>query len=249
MTQPRPAPHADPAPHANLNPRERLFVALDLPSVGEAERLVSRLGDTVSHYKIGYRLGYAGGLAFGRELIQAGKTVFFDLKLHDIDNTVREGVESIAASGAHYLTVHAYPQTMRAAVAGKAGSSLKILAVTILTSWNDLDCAEAGYAGTVSTLVPQRARQAAAIGIDGIVCSAQETAALRAGGLPAHIELVTPGIRPAGAAAGDQKRVVTPADAIAGGASRLVVGRPITGAADPAGAANDILTEIAAAWR
>lgn len=233
----------------NLDPREKLFVALDLPSVGDAERLVARLGETVTHYKIGYRLGYAGGLAFGRDLIAAGKTVFFDLKLHDIDNTVREGVETIAASGAHYLTVHAYPQTMRAAVAGRAGSDLKILAVTILTSWNDLDCAEAGYAGTVPILVANRARQAVALGIDGIVCSAEEAGGLRASGVPASVELVTPGIRPAGSAAGDQKRVVTPGAAIAGGADRLVVGRPITGAPDPAEAANAILMEIAAASR
>lgn len=234
-------------PH--LDPRERLFVALDLPSVADAERLVAQLGDAVTHYKIGYRLGYAGGLAFGRELIAAGKTVFFDLKLHDIDNTVREGVESIAASGAHYLTVHAYPQTMRAAVAGRGGSGLKVLAVTILTSWNDLDCAEAGYAGTVPELVANRARQAAAIGIDGIVCSAEEAGSLRGSGLPAAVELVTPGIRPAGSAAGDQKRVVTPGAAIAAGSDRLVVGRPITAAADPAAAANAILMEIAAALR
>ncbi|MCZ8313653.1 orotidine-5'-phosphate decarboxylase [Phreatobacter sp.] len=228
----------------NLDPRQRLFVALDLSSLGEAERLVDRLGDTVTHYKIGYRLGYADGLAFGRELAAAGKTVFFDLKLHDIDNTVREGVESVARMGAHYLTVHAYPQTMKAAVAGRAGTGLKILAVTILTSWNDLDCAEAGYSGTVSTLVPMKARQAAAIGIDGIVCSAQETAQLRAVGIPPAIEFVTPGIRPSGSASGDQKRIVTPADAIRGGADRLVVGRPITAAADPVEAARGILIEI-----
>jgi orotidine-5'-phosphate decarboxylase len=231
----------------NLDPRHKLFVALDLASLDEAERLVTKLGDTVTHYKIGYRLGYADGLGFGRALAAAGKTIFFDLKLHDIDNTVREGVESIARTGAHYLTVHAYPQTMRAAVAGRAGSSLKILAVTILTSWTDLDCAEAGYAGTVSTLVPMKAMQAAALGIDGIVCSAQETALLRASGLPEAVELVTPGIRPAGAAIGDQKRVVTPLDAIKGGADRLVVGRPITGAADPVEAAHAILNEISAA--
>jgi orotidine-5'-phosphate decarboxylase len=234
-------------PTANFDPREKLFVALDLPGVQEAERLVATLGDTVTHYKIGYRLGYAGGLAFGRELAASGKIVFFDLKLHDIDNTVREGVASIVETGAHYLTVHAYPQTVRAAVAGREGSSLKILAVTILTSWNDVDCAEAGYAGTVATLVPAKAQQAVALGVHGIVCSAMETQALRASGIREHIDLVTPGIRPAGAAAGDQKRVVTPRDAILGGASRLVVGRPITGAADPVAVANEILNDIAAA--
>lgn len=229
--------------------RPKLFVALDLPSLGEAERLVSLLGDTVTHYKIGYRLGYSDGIAFGRELAASGKTIFFDLKLHDIDNTVREGVESIVRTGAQYLTVHAYPQTMRAAVQGRAGSALKILAVTILTSWNDLDCAEAGYAGTVATLVPAKAQQAAAIGVDGIVCSAHETANLRAIGIPPRVELVTPGIRPAGADAGDQKRIVTPADAMRGGADRLVVGRPITAAADPLAAARAILNEIDGALR
>ncbi len=229
---------------APIDPRSKLFVALDLPSLGDAERLVSLLGDTVTHYKIGYRLGYSDGIAFGRELAASGKTIFFDLKLHDIDNTVREGVESIVRTGAHYLTVHAYPQTMRAAVQGRAGSALKILAVTILTSWNDLDCAEAGYAGTVATLVPAKAQQAAAIGVDGIVCSAHETANLRAIGIPSRVELVTPGIRPAGADAGDQKRIVTPFDAIRGGADRLVVGRPITAASDPVHAARGILNEI-----
>ncbi|KAF0133309.1 MAG: orotidine-5'-phosphate decarboxylase [Xanthobacteraceae bacterium] len=234
---------------ATSDARHKLFVALDLPSLGEAERLVSLLGDTVTHYKIGYRLGYSDGIAFGRELAASGKTIFFDLKLHDIDNTVREGVESIVRTGAQYLTVHAYPQTMRAAVQGRSGSALKILAVTILTSWNDLDCAEAGYAGTVATLVPAKAQQAAAIGVDGIVCSAHETANLRAIGIPPRVELVTPGIRPAGADAGDQKRIVTPADAIRGGADRLVVGRPITAATDPLAAARAILNEINGAMR
>lgn len=236
-------------PSAAADPRDKLFVALDLPSLGEAERLVSLLGDTVTHYKIGYRLGYSDGIGFGRELAASGKTIFFDLKLHDIDNTVREGVEAIARTGAHYLTVHAYPQTMRAAVQGRGGSGLKILAVTILTSWNDVDCAEAGYAGTVATLVPAKAQQAAAIGIDGIVCSAQETANLRAIGIPKKVELVTPGIRPAGADGGDQKRVVTPEDAIRGGADRLVVGRPITAAPDPAAAAREIVNAIDGALR
>ena len=234
---------------APTDARSKLFVALDLSSLGEAERLVSLLGDTVTHYKIGYRLGYSDGIAFGRELAASGKTIFFDLKLHDIDNTVREGVESIVRTGAQYLTVHAYPQTMRAAVQGRAGSALKILAVTILTSWNDLDCAEAGYAGTVATLVPAKAQQAASIGVDGIVCSAHETANLRAIGIPPRVELVTPGIRPAGADAGDQKRIVTPGDAIRGGADRLVVGRPITAAADPLAAARANLNEIDGALR
>jgi len=233
------------SPVTTTDARGKLFVALDLPSLGEAERLVSLLGDTVTHYKIGYRLGYSDGIAFGRELAASGKTIFFDLKLHDIDNTVREGVESIVRTGAHYLTVHAYPQTMRAAVQGRAGSALKILAVTILTSWNDADCAEAGYAGTVATLVPAKAQQAAAIGVDGIVCSAHETANLRAIGIPPRVELVTPGIRPAGADAGDQKRIATPAQAISDGADHIVVGRPVWQAKDPRAAAAAIVAELA----
>ena len=229
---------------ARIEARDRLIVPLDLPGVAEAEAMVERLGDSVTFYKIGYQLAYAGGLPLIGRLAGAGKKVFADLKLHDIGNTVARGVESVARLGATFLTVHAYPQTMRAAVQGRAGSALKILAVTILTSWNDLDCAEAGYAGTVATLVPAKAQQAAAIGVDGIVCSAHETANLRAIGIPSRVELVTPGIRPAGADAGDQKRIVTPFDAIRGGADRLVVGRPITAASDPVHAARGILNEI-----
>lgn len=226
------------------DPRSRLFVALDIASVEEAGLLVERLGRAVTHYKIGYQLAYAGGLAFGQSLVRAGKTVFFDLKLHDIDNTVRHGVQSIVATGAHFLTIHAYPQTMRAAVEARAKAPLKLLAVTVLTSWNDVDCAEAGYAGSVRTLVAAKARQAAALGIDGIVSSAEECRLIREAGVPETVELVTPGIRPAGEATGDQKRVVTPTEAIRGGATRLVVGRAITAAGDPVHAAHGVLSEI-----
>src|SRR5687767_2568418 len=127
-----------------LTPRDRLIVALDLASLAEAERLVERLGDAVSFYKIGYQLAYAGGLSLAPRLAASGKKVFLDLKLHDIGNTVTEGVRSAATLGAAFLTVHAYPQTMRAAVAGSAGSSLTILAVTVLTSYDDADATEAG---------------------------------------------------------------------------------------------------------
>src|ERR671913_420028 len=126
--------------------RDRLIVALDLPLVGEARRVVAAIGDAASFYKIGYQLAYAGGLPFAEELIGAGKKVFLDLKLHDIANTVEEGVRSVARLGATFLTVHAYPQTMRAALAGRAGSPLKILAVTVLTSYDDQDLEDAGYA-------------------------------------------------------------------------------------------------------
>ncbi len=226
--------------------RDRLIVALDLPSTEAARGLISKLGDAVSFYKIGYQLGFAGGLEFARELIGQGKQVFVDLKLHDIGNTVEKGVESIAKIGATFLTVHAYPQTMKAAVAGKGGSKLKILAVTVLTSYDDKDLRDAGYGSPVSELVKRRAEQARDIGIDGLVCSPEEAAALR-GVAGDKMVLVTPGIRPAGAAAGDQKRIMTPAKAIGAGADYLVVGRPITEAADPKAAARSIVEEIAQA--
>ena len=225
-------------------PRDRLIVALDLASVAEAETLVERLGEGIRFYKIGYRLGYAGGLAFAERLVTAGKKVFLDLKLHDIGNTVGEGVQSIAALGATFLTVHAYPQTMRAAVAGKGASGLKLLGVTVLTSYDDGDAAEAGYAKSVADLVAMRSAQARDIGLDGIVCAATEAARVRAIVGPDRL-IVTPGIRPATAAAGDQKRVVTPAAAIRAGADYLVVGRPITAADDPRRAAAGIVDEIA----
>lgn len=229
-----------------MDAKDRLIVALDLASVEAARALVARCGDAVSFYKIGYQLGFAGGLPFAKELIGAGKKVFLDFKLHDIGNTVEKGVESIAKLGAQFLTVHAYPQTMKAAVAGRQGSSLRVLAVTVLTSYDDNDLEAAGYRLGVGDLVALRARQAAEAGIDGLVCSAEEAASLRKIVGP-KIALVTPGIRPAGAAAGDQKRVMTPAKAIAAGADYLVVGRPITEAANPKAAAQAIVAEIVSA--
>jgi len=225
-------------------PRERLIVALDLPSVGAAEAMIARLGDTVTFYKIGYQLAFAGGLPLARDLAQAGKQVFLDMKLHDIGNTVARGVESIARLGATFLTIHAYPQTMKAAVDARAGSALKLLAVTVLTSYDDVDLDEAGYALGVDALVADRAKRARDLGLDGIVCSAAETAALRRM-VGDDMVLVTPGIRPAGSAHGDQKRVVAPADAIAAGTDYLVVGRPITAAPDPQAVAAAIIADIA----
>ncbi|WP_246718801.1 orotidine-5'-phosphate decarboxylase [Microvirga terrestris] len=225
--------------------RDRLIIGLDVPSVEEARALVTRIGDAGTFYKIGYQLGYAGGLEFARELIGQGKKVFLDLKLHDIGNTVEEGVRSIARMGMTFLTVHAYPQTMRAAMAGKAGSDLKILAVTVLTSYDDSDLVEAGYAPVpAAELVARRAEQARDIGIDGIVCAATEAQRVRSI-VGRNRLIVTPGIRPAGAEAGDQKRVVTPAEGIRLGANHLVVGRPIVKAADPRSAAEAIVREIA----
>jgi orotidine-5'-phosphate decarboxylase len=229
-----------------MTPRERLIVALDAPSVEAAQALVGRLGDSVSFYKIGMELIYGGdGLALARQLIGEGRQVFIDLKLHDIPNTVERATAQIARLGASFLTVHAYPQTMRAAKAGAAGSGLSLLGVTVLTSADDADLEEAGYAFGAAALVSRRARQAEEIGLAGVVASAAEAAALRAEGR--RITLVCPGVRPAGGDAGDQKRVATPGRAIADGADYLVVGRPITAAADPRAAAEAFVAEIAAA--
>ena len=228
-----------------LEPRDRLIVALDLPSVEEAQALVARLGDAVSFYKIGYQLAYAGGLGYVAALVGAGKRVFLDLKLHDIGHTVAQGVKSVAKSGASFLTVHGYPQTMKAAAEAREGN-LRILAVTVLTSYDDADLAAAGYDFTVADLVAERAAQARDIGVDGVVCSAEEAARIR-GIVGTRLALVTPGIRPAGAEAGDQKRIMTPAAAIAAGADYLVVGRPIVAAKDPKAAAQAIVAEIAQA--
>ena len=229
-----------------LDARERLIVALDVASVREAESLIARLGDAVCFYKIGYQLGFAGGLGFASDLVASGKQLFLDFKLHDIGNTVQKGVESVAELGATFLTVHAFPQTMKAAVAGREGSRLRILGVTVLTSYDDTDLAAAGYDMTVSELAAARAEQARDIGIDGLVCSAEEVARLRdiAG---RGMALVTPGIRPVGSAAGDQKRIMTPARAIEAGADYLVVGRPIVEAHEPRAAAEGIVSEIARA--
>jgi orotidine-5'-phosphate decarboxylase len=205
--------------------------------------MVSRLGESVLFYKIGFQLVFAGGLPFAAGLIAAGKQVFLDLKLHDIGNTVAKGVESVAQLGATFLTVHAYPQTMKAAVEGKRGSRLRILAVTVLTSYDDADLAAAGYEMSVPELAAARAAQARDTGVDGLVCSAEEAASLR-GIVGPGMVLVTPGIRPAGSAGGDQKRIMTPAQAIEAGADYLVVGRPVLEARDPKAAADAIVAEI-----
>ena len=225
-----------------IAPRDRLIVALDLPSVEAAEAMIGKLGDSVTFYKIGYQLAYAGGLPLVSRLAGSGKKVFLDLKMHDIGNTVARGVESVAKLGATFLTVHAYPQTMKAAVEAR-GPNLKILAVTVLTSYDDGDLHAAGYRLNVSDLVEARAQQAQVLGVDGIVSSAEEVGRLHK--IVGHqMSLVTPGIRPAGAASGDQKRIMTPGRAIAAGADYLVVGRPIVEAADPKATAEAIHEEI-----
>jgi orotidine-5'-phosphate decarboxylase len=229
-----------------MQARDRLIVALDLDDLRGAEAMVERLGDAVRFYKIGYQLGFAGGLPLASALARAGKRVFLDMKLHDIGNTVSRGVANVARMGVQFLTIHAYPQTMRAAVEAKAGSDLKLLAVTVLTSYDDGDLAEAGFALGVDALAAKRAAQARSIGVDGLVCSPQEAAALRAAVGPDML-LVTPGIRPEGSGLGDQKRAHTPSHAIAAGADYIVVGRPILQAGDPNAAVETIVAEIAAA--
>jgi orotidine-5'-phosphate decarboxylase len=225
--------------------RDRLIVALDVADARAAQAMVERLGDAVSFYKIGYQLAFAGGLPLADTLVRAGKQVFLDMKLHDIGNSVAGGVESVARLGVAFLTVHAFPQTMRAAIEARRGSALKILAVTVLTSYDDIDLAESGYTMGVDDLVARRAQQAHDLGVDGLVCSPEEAAPLRLVVGP-DMTFVTPGIRPAGAATGDQKRVATPGQAIAAGADYLVVGRPITSASDPKAAALAIVAEIGA---
>jgi orotidine-5'-phosphate decarboxylase len=229
-----------------IPPRDRLIVALDLPTTGDAEAMIARLGESVTFYKIGLQLIFAGGIELAKRLTEEGKQVFLDVKLLDIDNTVAGAVDTIARLGVAFLTVHAYPKAMRAAVAARGSASLKLLGVTVLTSMDEADLTAAGYAGSVSALVGARAADARAAGMDGIVASPAEATAIRAIVGP-HMAVVTPGIRPAGSAAGDQKRIATPASAIRAGADYLVVGRPVTGAPDPKRAADDIVAEIESA--
>jgi orotidine-5'-phosphate decarboxylase len=226
--------------------REKLIVGLDVPTVAEAETAVRDLDGVISFYKIGYQLAFAGGLDFARELASDGKKIFLDMKLLDIDNTVAKGVENIVKMGVSMLTLHAYPKAMRAAVEAAKGSDLCLLGVTVLTSMDEQDLIDAGYEYDPHTLVLRRAEQALGAGMGGIVCSADEAAAVRKVVGP-ELAVVTPGIRPAGADHGDQKRVMTPADAIRAGASHLVVARPIVKAPDRRAAAAAILAEMTAA--
>lgn len=226
--------------------RDRVIVALDLPDIAAARAMVARLGEAATFYKIGYELAFAGGLDLARELAGSGSKVFVDLKLHDIPNTVEKGVGQIATLGATFLTVHAYPQTLAAAARGAAGTALGILGVSVMTSMDDGDLARAGYGMGVADLVARRARQTYEAGCAGLICSAVDIAGIRAA-VGMGLTLVTPGIRPAGGDIGDQKRVMTPRAAIRAGADHLVIGRPITGAAEPKAAMAAILAEVAAA--
>jgi orotidine-5'-phosphate decarboxylase len=225
-----------------MNP---LIVALDVESAAQARELVDRLGDTVPTYKVGLELYAAAGMEFVKELIGCGKDVFLDLKLFDIGETVKRAVARLAASGVRFTTVHGSGAVMRAAIEGRGASKLELLAVTVLTSFDRDDLADLGYPCEVSDLVALRVRKAVEAGIGGIVCSPLEVATVRAIAGPKAV-LVTPGVRSAGAGKGDQKRVATPAEAVANGANYLVIGRQITRATDPAAEARKILAEIAA---
>jgi len=225
------------------DPRQRLALALDLDDLVAALRLAARLRPWFGVAKVGLELFGAAGPEAVEALLDEGYRVFLDLKLHDIGHTVARGVKSLSRLGASFLTVHAYPQTMQAAVEAREGD-LRILAVTVLTSYNDADLKAAGYGVSVRELAASRAAQARALGVDGLICSVEEAATLRALAGP-KMMLVTPGIRPLGAESGDQKRVATPAAAVAAGADYLVVGRPIIAARDPKTAAQAIIEEMA----
>ena len=228
-------------------PRDRLMVALDVPSLEHAKALIAKLGDSVGVYKIGFELLFSGGIALAQELAGQGRSVFVDAKLLDIEATVEHATAAIARMGAAFLTVHALDaKTLDAAVRGRQGSKLKLLGVTVLTNLERDDLKEQGIDRSPLELAIYRAMLAQEAGLDGVVASAQEAAALRQA-LGPHVSIVTPGIRPKGAKAHDQARIMTPAEAIAAGSDYLVVGRPITQATDPRAAAEAIVAEIAEA--
>ena len=227
----------------------RLIVPLDLPTVGEARAMVEALDDAVSFYKVGLELFAGGeGMTLARELKAAGKQVFLDWKLHDIGTTVQRAAVVLAQSGCDLLTVHGEPQVMSAAVRGRGTSSLKILAVTVLTSLSDADLGEVGYHETARALVERRIHQALAAGCDGVVASPHEAAIARAIGGRDFL-VVTPGVRPDWSAKNDQARAATPLEALKAGASHIVCGRPITAANAPQAAALRIAAEMAQAGR
>ncbi len=229
---------------STLTPRDRLIVALDLPSVADARRMVERLGDAVSFYKVGLELVMGGGLDLARELAQAGKKVFLDMKLLDIGNTVERATRSAAATGATFLTIHGVDtKTLKAAAAGRVGTGLKLLAVTVLTNLGEEDLVEQGLSRSAEEMVAHRAKLARDVGIDGVVASPLEAARVR-GVVGPDLAIVTPGIRLPEDAAGDQTRIATPQVAVAAGADYIVAGRPITAAPDPREAAQIFVESI-----
>lgn len=224
----------------------RLIVPLDLPTVDEAKAVVAALDEAVSFYKVGLELFASDGMTLARELKAQGKQVFLDWKLHDIGTTVQRAAAVLAGAGCDFVTVHAEPQVMAAAVRGKGRSDLKVLAVTVLTSLTDEDLIEMGFNETARQLVERRIHQAVAAGCDGVIASPHEAALARAIGGPGFL-VVTPGVRPDWAAKNDQARAATPAEALKAGASHIVCGRPITAANDPRAAAERIVAEMAGA--
>jgi orotidine-5'-phosphate decarboxylase len=246
MTTPGTTSSSDPARAAAA---ARVFVALDLDSVEAARALVNRLSPDIKCFKIGLELIYAGGVDLARELAASGYDIFVDAKLLDIGNTVERATARIAALGARYLTIHASDtKTLAAAVRGRGDSSLRLLGVTVMTNLDFRDLNEQGVTRAPREMVLHRARLALEAGLDGVIASPQEAAALRQT-FGARLEIVTPGVRPAGAATGDQSRTATPAEAIAAGADKLVIGRPITAADDPPAAARAIIDEVQQALR
>lgn len=232
---------------APATPYDRLIIALDLPTIDDASSVIESIGDEGRFYKIGYQLMPIGGLDLARRLTDAGKKVFLDFKFHDIGATVERGTRSVAQLGGDFLTVHAERDVVKGAVAGRGDDPrLKILAVTVLTSLNQNSLTESGITTPLADLVLRRAEIAAEEGADGVVASAQEAAAIKAR-FGDDLSIVTPGVRPQGAHANDQKRVVTPGDAIKAGATHLVVGRPIVEANDKSAAARLIIEEMASA--
>ncbi len=224
----------------NHNP---LIIALDFDNAAQARSLVDQLGGSVDFYKIGMELYAAEGMPFVREVVNRGKNVFLDLKLYDISETVKRAVAVVAKTGVRFLTVHGSHSILQAAVEGRGASDLKLLAVTVLTSFTQKDLADLGYETSVADLVALRTRTAVEVGVDGIVCSALEAARVRSITGPKMV-LVNPGVRSKGAAVGDQRRVATPAEALAAGADYLVIGRQVTRSADPKGEVEKIRDEI-----
>jgi len=225
----------------NRNP---IIVALDFDNAASARALVEKLGDSVDFYKVGMELYAAAGMPFARELVESGKHVFLDLKLYDIPETVKRAVAQVAKSGVHFLTVHGSNPILYAAIEGRGDAPLRLLAVTVLTSFDQEDLTDLGYPAKIDDLVALRVRNTMAAGLDGIVCSPLEAASVRALAGPKAI-LVTPGVRSHRADVADQKRVATPEAALAAGADYVVMGRQITRAVDPRAELERVLSECA----
>jgi orotidine-5'-phosphate decarboxylase len=229
-----------------LSKQDPLIIALDLEDAAAAKALITALGDEISFYKVGMELYASAGIGFVRDLVASGKNVFLDMKFYDIPETVKRAVTQVAQTGVSFLTVHGSNAVMRAAAEGRGDSPLRLLAVTVLTSFDETDLLDLGYPVAVSDLVTLRVHNAMECGMDGVVASPLEARKIRAQMGPDAL-IVTPGVRSRGAAVGDQKRVASPAEAMHDGASYLVIGRQVTRAKDPLQAVREIRTELNAA--